>query len=49
MKKVPEGLVSSARTTIAQLYFQLEDYPRTVSAVNEILKIKQRLDPIYTS
>ena len=37
-EKVPEGLVSSARTTIAQLYFQLEDYPRTVSAVNEILK-----------
>ena len=37
-EKVPEGLVSSARTTIAQLYFQLEDYPRTVSAVDEILK-----------
>ena len=37
-EKVPEGLVSSARTTIAQLYFQLEDYPRTVSAVDDILK-----------
>ena len=31
-EKVPEGLVSSARTTIAQLYFQLEDYPKTVSS-----------------
>ena len=37
-EKVPEGLVSSARTTIAQLYFQLEDYPRTISAVDDILK-----------
>ena len=37
-EKVPEGLVSSARTTIAQLYFQLEDYPRTISSVDEILK-----------
>ena len=37
-EKVPEGLVSSARTTIAQLYFQMEDYPRTISSVNEILK-----------
>ena len=37
-EKVPEGLVSSARTTIAQLYFQLEDYPKTIAAVDEILK-----------
>ncbi|HJL80583.1 MAG: hypothetical protein QF513_00010 [Gammaproteobacteria bacterium] len=36
--RVPEGLISSARTTIAQLYFQLEDYPKTISSVDEILK-----------
>ena len=37
-EKVPEGLISSARTTIAQLYFQMENYPKTVEAVQEILK-----------
>lgn len=36
-ENVPDGLVSSSRFTIAQLYFQLEDWPMAIRAVDSIL------------
>ena len=34
---VPEGLLSAARFTIAQLWFQLEDWDKAISAVDDLL------------
>ncbi len=34
---VPEGLLSAARFTIAQLWFQLEDWNKAISAVDQLL------------
>lgn len=36
-ENVPDGLVSASRFTIAQLYFQLEDWTMAVKAVDSIL------------
>ncbi|MBC8227452.1 MAG: tetratricopeptide repeat protein [Gammaproteobacteria bacterium] len=36
-ENVPDGLVSASRFTIAQLYFQLEDWTNAIKAVDSIL------------
>ena len=36
-ENVPDGLVSASRFTIAQLYFQLEDWKNAIKAVDSIL------------
>ena len=34
---VPDGLIESAKFTIAQLYFQTEDWPKVITAVDSLL------------
>jgi len=36
-EEVPEGLLSSARYTIAQLWFQLEEWEKAIRAVDEVI------------
>ena len=36
-EEVPEGLLSSARYTIAQLWFQLEEWDKAIRAVDDLL------------
>ena len=36
-EEVPEGLLSSARYTIAQLWFQLEEWEKAIRAVDDLL------------
>ncbi len=42
---VPEGLLSAARFTIAQLWFQLEDWDKAISAVDDLLATEESPRP----
>jgi hypothetical protein len=42
---VPEGLLSAARFTIAQLWFQLEDWDQAISAVDDLLATEESPRP----
>ena len=42
---VPEGLLSAARFTIAQLWFQLEDWDQAINAVDDLLATEESPRP----
>jgi len=44
---VPDGLIEASRFTIAQLYFQLEDWPQVITAVDSLLLNQPNRTDLY--
>ena len=44
---VPDGLIESSKFTIAQLYFQIEDWPSVITAVDSLLADQPNRTDLY--
>ena len=44
---VPDGLIESSKFTIAQLYFQIEDWPSVITAVDSLLRDQPNRTDLY--
>ena len=44
---VPDGLIESSKFTIAQLYFQIEDWPSVITAVDSLLVDQPNRTDLY--
>jgi len=44
---VPDGLIEASKFTIAQLYFQIEDWPKVITAVDSLLADQPNRTDLY--